>query len=382
MAIFDRGGSFHGRTSERGILQRFHENMDSEYDLDVISSVFSLSEQYEWYQRENGARYWAGSIDHLRLIQQGDFKATVGLGASWAADVWFVYQETLRARRALPWLGFRRKLSDDGAHVFLRGTLQPVKPDADIELGVVLTPGGGALTLAVAALDLFSDINYQALKVDPSIADSALDYTSHPFTLRAALDMPIGHRFRAEAYALALTPTRLVVESQTRPAEGFAQDERYAYAGALVEWNHSRSTALGITATWVWADLDRQPLPNGQPEDDFDLTEETRRIALYTIHRFPSRFAFEAWLARVWRIEDRLRPDGAIPPESSYEDRTWSGRNSFIYQAPSGFRADLGLDFTARQTSGSTPVPTLSPLDRDNFRLRTDVSWHFGNLHW
>ncbi len=63
LAVFDRGGSFNGRLSNRGILQRFNERMDSEYDLDVISSAFALPEQYAWYQRSNGARFWAGSID-------------------------------------------------------------------------------------------------------------------------------------------------------------------------------------------------------------------------------------------------------------------------------------------------------------------------------
>ena len=37
LAIFDRGGSLDGRLSDRGMLQRFNERMDSEYHLDVIS---------------------------------------------------------------------------------------------------------------------------------------------------------------------------------------------------------------------------------------------------------------------------------------------------------------------------------------------------------
>ncbi|UCC73352.1 MAG: hypothetical protein JSV86_01955, partial [Gemmatimonadota bacterium] len=51
LAIFDRSGSYFGRTSDQGILQRFNEKMDSEYPLDLISSTFSLGETYEWYQR-------------------------------------------------------------------------------------------------------------------------------------------------------------------------------------------------------------------------------------------------------------------------------------------------------------------------------------------
>jgi hypothetical protein len=378
LAIFDRGGSFHGRTSDLGILQRFNEDMDSEYDLDLISSTFSLSEDYEWYRRETGARFWAGSINHLRLIQAADLKASVGLSASWAADVWFRHDETLRTQRNLLWLGFRKKLFHQHAHAFLRGTLTAEKPEADLELGFVWSTRRGEVTVAAGALDLFSDLIYQGLRVDPSIADSALDYTSHPLTVRAALDAPLGRRFRAEGYALALTPTTVVVESQTVPDEGFKQDERYAYTGGLLEWAPSRRTALGVAGTWVRARIDRESLPAGAPEDDFDLTERTWQVGVYAIHRFPTRLSTDAWLARVWRTEQRVRPDTTVAPNVDYEDRTWAGRASITYGATSGFRGTLGFDFTARWASGPTPVPTQESLHRDNFRLRVELGWGFG----
>lgn len=377
LAVFDRGGSFNGRLSDRGMLQRFNERMDSEYDLDVISSTFALTEQYAWYQRTNGARFWAGSIDEVRLIQHGDFKASVPLGATWAADVLFNYQETLTADRALPWLGFRHTRSN-GTQVFLRGTLHAFKPDTDLELGVVLTPRGGRLTLALAALDVFSDFNFQTLSPDSAVVDTSLDYTKHPFTLRAGLDLPLGRQFRTEAYALYLTPTEVVAETNA-PGGGFTQGERYAYAGGLIEWGPSSSTAVGLLATWVRATTERAALPQGQPTDDFDLTEETSRIGIYAMHRLMRRIGLEAWIARVWRLEDRVTPDPTVAPSSSYSDRTWAGRNSFVYRADRGFRGELGLDFTLRDTSGRTPVPTITPLDRDNVRMRFDLGWHFGS---
>ena len=379
LAVFDRGGSFNGRLSNHGILQRFNERMDSEYDLDVISSAFALPEQYAWYQRSNGARFWAGSIDDVRLIQHGDFKVSVPLGATWAADVAFNYQETLTASRALPWLGFRHTLSANGAQAFIRGSLKAFKPETDIELGVVLTPGSGRLTLAVAALDVFSDFTFQTLEPDSSVVDTSLDYTKHPFTIRGGLDLPLGRRFRTEAYALYLTPTEVIAESQRGPDEGFTQGERYAYAGGLLEWAPSRTTALGLLVTWVHTKLERSALPLGQPADDFELTEETSRVGLYAMLQLMRRLGLEAWIARVWRSEDRMRPDPTVAPSTSYSDRTWAGRNSFIYRADSGFRGELGLDFTLRETSGPTPVPTLTPLDRDNARLRFDLGWHFGS---
>lgn len=379
LTIFDRGGSFDGRLSDRGMLQRFNERMDSEYDLDVISSSFPLTEEYAWYRRTNGARFWSGSIDEVRLIQHGDFKASVPLGGTWAADVLFNYRETLTANRALPWLGFRHTLSPNGTQVFLRGTLHAFKPDTDLELGVVLTPGRGRLTLALAALDVFSDFNFQVLEPNPSVVDTSLNYTKHPFTIRAGLDLPLGREFRTEAYALYLTPTEVVAQSQLLPGEGFTQGERYAYAGGLIEWAPSATTAMGLLATWLRATTDRTALSLGQPTDDFELTEETSRVGLYAMHRLWQRIGLEAWIARVWRNEDRVRPDPTVAPSTSYNDRTWAGRNSFIYRADRGFRGELGLDFTLRDTSGPTPVPTLTPLAHDNVRLRFDLGWHFGS---
>ena len=128
-AVFDRGGSFYGRTSDRGILQRFNERMDAEYDLDVISSMFSLTQTYSWYQRTDGVRFWAGSIDHLQLVQQGDFKTDVALDASWSAAARFIHDESLRTKRNLLWLGFAKAIAGETYRLFLRGTLTAKKRD-------------------------------------------------------------------------------------------------------------------------------------------------------------------------------------------------------------------------------------------------------------
>ena len=376
LAIFDRGGSFSGRTGDRGILERFNEAMDAEYDLDVISSTFSLTETYEWYQRANGARYWGGSIDHLQLVQGADLRTEVPLGGTWSADVWFTHEHSLRVRRNLLWLGFSKRFSEHGTRAFLQGTLSAEKPEADIEAGFVWSSGRSEVTFAIAALDLFSDLIYQDLEVDPRIEDQALDYTAHPFTARLAADLSLGPTFRIEAFGLILTPTTLLVESQTRPGTGFEQDERYAYAGGQLAWQPSQRSAIGGFATWVRARTHRAPLSTGSPDDDFDLTESSWSAGIYAIHRFQARFALESWLAHVWRDEDRLLPDAATTG-IAYMERTWASRNSLIYRAASGFRGDLGLDFTARNADDPAPVPTLEPLEKNNFRLRGDLGWHF-----
>jgi hypothetical protein len=399
LAIFDRGGSFFGRTSDRGILQRFNEKMDNEYPLDLISSSFSLGETYEWYRRDNGVRFWAGSINHLRLVQNGDFTATVPLGETWATNVRFTHSQTLQAKRNLIRIEFRKELFGRRARIFLMGTLKAEKPESDVEIGLTWMAGRGEITFAFATLDLFSDFIYQSLEVSPGIADTVLDYTSHPYTARVALDLPLGRQFRIEGYGLVLTPTTVVVESQTRPNDGFVQDERYAYAGGLVEWAPAHGTALGGFGTWVRARLGRSALPAGQPEDDFDLTEKTWQLGAYGIRRLGGRFTAEAWLTRVWRTEVRLPPEPVVafdviregripretvaafqpeqdePSEVNYEDRTWAGRLNVIYRARSGFRADLAFDFVARDIIGTDRLP--GAFNAGHSRIRFDLGWEF-----
>jgi len=374
LAIFDRSGSYFGRTSDRGILQRFNERMDSEYHLDLISFDLSLSEVYDWYRRDNGARVWAGSINHLQLVQRAEFKAAVGLGDGWAAAASFNHQETLETRRSLVQLHFRKRLLDGRAQAFLLGTAKAQKPETDLELGFTWSSRLGDLTVAIAALDLFSDFIYQSLEVAAGLADTALDYTAHPYTARVALELSPSPHLRAEAYALAMSPTTVEAQSQTDPEEGFRQDERYAYAGGLLEWTPSRRTALGGFGTWVRARLVRSQ--QRSPEDDFDLTEQTWRLGLYAIHRFWDRFSTEAWLARVWRTEDRLRPDTTVVPNINYEDRAWEGSGIFAYRAYRGFRAELALEFAARDLLGPDRLP--GGFEAEHSRLRLDLGWHFG----
>ena len=378
LTIFDRGGSYYGRLSDRGILQRFNEAMDSEYRLDLISFHPSLTETYDWFQRNTGVRAWAGSIDHVRLSLQGEFKALLPLGAGWAADARFTLQDNLNVKRSLIRLGFRKDLFNGSGQAFILGLVTANKPDIDIEVGYSFLPRIGKLTLAFAALDLFSDFIYQGLEVSPEVADTILDHTSRPFTFRLALDLQVARHFRLEGYALAMTPTQIVVESQKDPGTGFVQDERYAYAGGLVEWEPSGRTAIGSFGTWVQARLERAAMPDGRPEDDFDLTEVTTQLGLYGIHRPVGRFSTELWIARVWRTEDRIRPDATVQEDVEYEDRSWAGRADFNYSASSGFNATLGLDFLAQDVIGPDRVPG-NLQERDHARVRFDFAWRFGD---
>ena len=374
VTIFDRRGAFHGHLSERGILQRFNEGIDKEYSLDLVSSSFSMSEDYAWYTRRRGARWWAGSIDHRTLVQRAEIAGGTPLDGTWGFDFLFGQASTMQAKRTAVRATVRRSFSNDRVVGFLTGWLTAEKPEMDLEFGLQFKPGNSDITLAFAALDAFSDLIYQGLGVAGS---QDLDYAPQPFTARIAMDVPLGRRFRYELYGLVMFPSRIIATNEPAAGGSFTQSERYAYGGGLFEWVPSRRTAVGAFGTWVGAKLDRASRDPGPSTDNFLLTEQTGRIGVYGMHRIRSRFLVEAHVMHVWRLEDRFRPDTTVESAIDYEDRSWIGRGSVTYRASSGFRAELGLDFVSRSVIG-TDIPAGIFLAGDNSRVRFDFGWYFG----
>lgn len=377
LAILDRSGSYFGRVSEEGILQRFNPRIDGEYDIDFVSFAFLLSEENEWYQHESGARFWTGSVNHIQLIQHAEFAAAVDLGGSWTARAHLTHQQNLHARRSLVQLAIRRDVASRKARVFVAGTLKEEKSDADIEAGVTWRSAAGEVTVAVAALDVFSDFIQQELGVG-GLTDTVLDYTAHPVTGRIGFDFSLPGKLRLEGYALAMTRAHLVVGEEDRLIDYFDLAEDYAYAGVLMEWSPNPGTALGATSTWVRARGERWQLGGGLGTDNFDQVEATRRIGGYAMQRLGARFTVEAWLARVLRSEDRLSRPPSTRPSVTYRDYAWIGRADVAYRSPSGFRAELGFDLAARGIGDPGSWPAFAYLADNHARLRLDIGWRFG----
>ncbi len=376
--IFDRNGSYFGRLSDCGILQRFNVLEDEEYALDIVSFGFSLSEDYEWYTRRRGARWSGGSINYINLVQATEIAGSIPLAETWDFDILFNQESTMQAERSLVRTIFRKSFADGEVTGFLTGWLKSTKEEMDLELGLTFTPGHSSVTVAVGALDPFSDFIYQVLTVGPKHAPQSLDFVKHPFTVRLAADVPLGRQFRSEVYGLIMSPTELVVTEQADTLGSFRQNERYGYAGALLEWTPSPNSAVGTFATFVKGGMDRYSLDQSPPADTFDLTEITGRIGVYGMQRISGKLLLDVHIARVWRLENRLFPEVSGTSDIDYEDRTWIGRGSVTYRAQNGFRGEVGLDFDSRNVIRDANVQGRHH-SYFHSRVRFDLGWYIGD---
>lgn len=373
--ILDRDAARGGRLSDRGILQRFWPNIDPDYQINLLRMRFDLADDWEWYHRARGARYWGGSINTRDQVIEAEFKEAVPLGRSWSAGVHFNKQDLEELRRNLVRLELRRTAAS-GAYGFVEGTFLFIKPSSDIGAGAGWRRGETAVELALTVLDAFNDLIYGDLKVQNTPADTALDYERQPVFLRTNLDLPLAPGLRLEGHAGVLAPSTVRAFVQAAPDSGFRQAERYGYGGALVEWQATRAVTAGVFAAAVRAVTDRTPLPSGRPLDDFRLTERTIRSGGVLLARLPAPWVFQGWVARMWRPERRIYRSGAAP-DVDYEDRSWSGQAVLAYRPTAGFTGSLALDADLRDVvRGAGEVPSQEGSQaRHNNEIRLDFGW-------
>jgi len=329
LLLLDRGAANggRGRLTDRGMLLRFDEDIDAEYWLDDISSRPGMTEEFEWWQRSNGARYWGGSINNLRVIAGGDFKAAVPLGRGWTADARFTVEEYLPLDRALARLRFSKQWHS-GLFAFFNSTLLPIKPEMDFTLGAGWRTRTLTASASLTALDVFNDAIFEGLGVFPGFADTAVAYRSPPFALRGTLEWSAVPRLRLQLDAAYLLSSDYRAFRQVAPDSGFSQQEEFGFVAGLVEVAITPRLRLGGTATYLRAASDRRPLPQGDPADDYLLTERTTRLGLFGLVDLGDRWRGEAWVIRELRPERRINRSG-LAPDVDYEDRSWLERGVY-----------------------------------------------------
>jgi len=378
--LLDREAVDGGRLNDQGLLMRFHSAIDDEYAVDDISVFPALGDEYAFRAAENGVRYWAGSINHRDLIAGLDVRAGVPLGRGWRARFAFDKEDRPGLARNTPRIGFEKTWAP-GAFAFGEGTLSPLKPDMDVTVGGGWRDARGAVQASVTLLDAFADVIYQGLVVYAGFADTATDYERRPYALRATAHRQLGRHARVELDVGGSPASTVRAYRQVAPDSGFRQDEMFGMAAGLVEWTTLDWLRAGATGTLVRAVLDRAPLPQGRPEDDFRLLERTTQVGGYVMAQPSPRWRIESWLVREHRPQTKAFRDGVLD-DVDYEDRAWRSATFVRWLARFGLKAEVALELDVRDVvrGDADDVPSVEEsLARHNARLRLELGWRFGD---
>jgi hypothetical protein len=384
LRILDRQGAFGGRLTDRGILQQFNERIDSKYYLDYLTSIFSLSEDFEFYARESGARWHAGSITKYQLANEAEFRVTVPVSDAWAIALRFDKVQTPVAALSPVRVAVRRRVGP-AFTLFAEGHLDPIKPGSDLGAGVEWRGRSGAsAAFALTLLDAPNNWVFLALDAvtQPGV-DTTIEYEGLSLAPRASASVPLSARLRLEGFAAYALPTELLAYEERDTDAGLRQEERTGYAGGLLEWTPRRSTVAGVFAATAWARTDREPLSPAAPVSTYQLTERTTELAAFTTARLAPRWWLDAWLRHTWRPERREVADPGVEGVD-FELRSFNAQGVMTYRARSGFTLVGGVLWnrgTTPRTLGS--VPSAGTLDGHHVRFRYDVGWRSrGSRFW
>ncbi len=372
--LADRSAADAGAFSRDGLLLRFHEDIDAEYALDHISSRFDVWEDGAWAARTDGVRYWSGSIDHLQMTDGAQVKVRVPLGRAWAFGLRYDRESAPPLERNLLRVRIGREPAR-GFGAWLGASLQPVKPDRDLELGIGWAGEGTRVQVALVALDGFSNLIYNGIGVYEGFAPRAVDYDGLSLGVRASAAVATPGAVRLSLHAGVQLPTTLRVYEQEAPDRGFRQEEDFQMVGVLADIPLLPALEVGGLATLVRTERSREPLPDGEPEDRFRLYESTTRLGLLARARPTSSLQLKAWAAREWRPQRRW--DTGTPEEAlDYLDRGWIGSIGLHHRTTRHLRLRGAWDFDVREVPrGDGRLPGRESLARNNHRFRLEGAW-------
>jgi len=153
-----------GGLSDRGILQRFLARHRPRLPDHLIRMRFDLVDDYEWYRRTSGARYWSGSVNTRDEAIGAEFKARAPLGDRWAGAVDLTHQSLLELSRQP---GTARGAAHRAVWCvrLCRGRILVPQTQLDVGLGTGWQRGNAHVEIGLTALDAFTNVIYGDLKV-------------------------------------------------------------------------------------------------------------------------------------------------------------------------------------------------------------------------
>ncbi len=372
----DRRSAAGGRVSENGILERFNEVIDDKYFLDRLTAAFTPIEDYEWYARESGVRWSGGSITKRSLAVDLELKATVPLGEKWGFGVRVNKTEFPEVNHTTFRFRLARSLSSR-LTVFAESFLDPQKPGSDVEAGIRWrSPSDARVEATIGVLDFPNDFIYLNLNAQRQTGvDSTLEYERQPITVRTSFSVPLTSSFRLEGHGAVARPSTILAYEGKDESAGFRQHERFAFAGALLEWVPRPGLMAAAFVNTVYARSIRSPLSAAAPVASYRLTEQTTEIGIVGAVRLAPRWRVDFWARHSWRPERRVFLAGE-DADVDFMLRSFNSQAVLTYRARSGFVADLGVGYNNAQTPrGDGQVPSTGSLKGIQYRIRYDAGW-------
>ncbi len=384
LALTDRDGSYFGRLADQGTFQRFNPLMGAKYELDLLTGLFTASEDARWATVTRGLRVAGASLNHPFILNFADWREEIPISGPVDLLAHYVRQRSFTAQRDYSTVGVQWR-DALGTPWTLRGSIGMhfFKASADVELALARRWGerrGGRWTVELrgAALDAFNNLIFNVLGVAPQETPAHFNYTTLPFATRLALVWSSPAR-RLEVHGGVTTHSDVLVSFPASGAPSYRLSEQVSFVGALAEAAVSRRVAVAASGTLARAATDRRFTPASL--QDLRLREETRAWGVRGRWTAGATLGLELDLHERWRPEDRCTGDGS---SLRHRDREVFGQVALARRPVAGWTWRLGYAFMDR--AAGVLAPQLTAV---NHRQLMEGGYRFpggfevaGGLRW
>ena len=371
LTLTDRDGSYFGRVADEGTLQRFNPLMDQEYELDLLTGLFTGNEDARWAEIPSGLRVASASINHPFVLNAIDWRGEVPISGSVSLPARYHRQRSLTAQRdyvnlGVEWrdvLGSSWSLTSSlGAHFF--------KSSADVTLTLARQwnddrGGSVRLDLSVAVLDAFNNLIFNTLGVEPEETPAHFSYSTLPLATRIQV-VRSSRALHLELHGGLTTRSEVEVSFPAAGDPSYALREQVAFLGGLVQLSLARRMSLAAFGTVAHAATDRRFTPTA-PED-LELREDTSVLGWRVAFAATASLGLELDLVATWRPESR-RTGGAALSRSN--DRQLFGQFGLVRRPPTGWTWRLAYAVLDRRSD------VLPQLTATNHRQVMDGGYRF-----
>ena len=241
--VMDRRHSPGGLFFDRGIFRRFTRDMDHEYDLDVLTSGFSVWEDGIFFSRANGFRNHMVSVSKSRFATRNLVRGAGSIAGGQRAYVDAILQEDLHAKSAFFKFGYEVMVVE-GLQLGAFQTVGTYKPDLDFGLTARYQEDQVGYAIArFVFLDIANNLILDKLGVDPALEDTIRIYSSKPRFLDLYYASPSMQGLKVELAAGIQTPSTADVTKQSDADLSFTVRDANSFAGILASRQHGMLSA-------------------------------------------------------------------------------------------------------------------------------------------
>ncbi len=295
MKLFDRSNSPYGLVTDRGWMYQYTNQMEDEFNLNVMSFNPTHADDYLFYRSPNGIRYVTGDYNDTDFFTAAELQTRVQVAPKHQFKVWSYMERSPVLQRMYMNLMYAYEIKPNWI-AGIRHSLGSRQDDLDI---TVFTQLGneqiGLLKVEFTAADYMTNMVNSNVNIPYAFPDTIRRFSKAPFLIHLSAVTPPNKPYRAELFVTWQTKAISDIKSAIEPLDQYQYEYQNGFAGGLLEYKFQQFT-IGSMAKFMLSKSGRDSL---QLNPNYTTEQIEFHKGFYIIAN-ASQVSWDSWL---WLVD-------------------------------------------------------------------------------